>query len=236
MSKPTLGMICPSRGRPQSVRRMAKAWEVTRAWGVVPLIWALDGDDPAYDEYISEIDHGFGLEAHYHTSPQWQPMVPKLNRVAVDAVGAFGFGAVGFLGDDHVPRTDGWVFSLAADIIFSGPCILYGRDGFQDIKLPTWWVMSSSIIQALGRMVPADVQHMYCDNAVMTLGVETGTLRYLPDVLIEHMHPVAGKAEMDEGYHRVNRRQQYERDRVQFDAWLGSGLARDAKIVSALRT
>jgi hypothetical protein len=55
---------------------------------------------------------------------------------------------------------------------------------------------------------------------VLQLGKAGRCLRYMPSVLIEHMHPVAKKGEMDEGYARVNRAEQYDRDRAAFVAWL----------------
>jgi hypothetical protein len=49
------------------------------------------------------------------------------------------------------------------------------------------------------------------------------------------MHPVAGKAAWDEGHIRVNRKQQYIRDRLAFEAWVLDGLERDATLIADLR-
>jgi hypothetical protein len=45
---------------------------------------------------------------------------------------------------------------------------------------------------------------------------------YLPDVIIEHLHPAAGKAEMDEGYARVNQPKWYEEDLLTLQKYLRS--------------
>jgi hypothetical protein len=45
-------------------------------------------------------------------------------------------------------------------------------------------------------------------------------LTYLDDVIIEHMHPFAGKAEFDEGYTRVNAREMYAHDKRVFDNYM----------------
>jgi len=45
--------------------------------------------------------------------------------------------------------------------------------------------------------------HMYLDDFWKRLGTDLGALAYLPDVVIEHVHPDAGKAQRDEGYTRV---------------------------------
>lgn len=225
-----LAMLCPSRSRPESVVRMGDAWEKTGASVEIDLIWVLDLDDPRINGYREALRLFPWMKAI--SIPVWEPMVPKLNRAARWA--ATRYAQVGFLGDDHVPRTMQWCCVLAAALDQDRPVIAYGKDGFQDEALPTWWAMSSNIITKLGRMVPANVQHLYCDNAIYQLGAKSGSLVYLPEILIEHMHPVAGKAEWDEGHTRVNRRQQYDRDRLAFEAWVVEDMVADATLVREL--
>jgi hypothetical protein len=62
--------------------------------------------------------------------------------------------------------------------------------------------------------------HLFFDNFVKQLGLDLEYLKYLPDVIIEHMHPVAGKAEMDEGYERVNQPKWYEKDLLTLQRYL----------------
>lgn len=225
-----LVVLVPSRSRPESVRRMVDAWHATGAFGVAKLAFVVDMDDAQIEEYGRELDRP---EVETVAMAAWQPMVPKLNLAASWAIN--DAPAVAFMGDDHLPRTPMWANRLVTELAVSGPSIVYGRDGIQDERLPTWWAMSSSIVRALGRMVPADVQHLYCDNAILELGKAADCLRYLPDVLVEHLHPVAGKQEWDDQYRRVNRRQQYDRDGAAFRAWVKDGLARDASLITDLR-
>ena len=116
------------------------------------------------------------------------------------------------MGDDHRPRTDGWDTKMLAALRELGTGVVYGDDLLQGERLCTSWAMTSDIVRALGRMVPAPVEHMFCDNAVMDLAKAAKCLRYLPDVVIEHLHPLAGKADWDPGYWRVNRPTSTERD------------------------
>lgn len=232
MPEPKLAMLVPSRGRPGSVARMLDAWEQTGGFDHARLVWVLDRDDPEFGAYEAALRGRSSANGGYIAEiARWQPMVTKLNRAA--RIFARDFPAVGFMGDDHLPRTHGWAAKLHEVLSFRvpNPAIVYGRDGFQDSRLPTWWAMSSSVVTTLGRMVPADVQHLYCDNAIKMLGEQSGCLVYVDSVLIEHMHPVVGKGEIDEGYRRVNRRQQYERDSVQFRRWVQGGLARDVTLL-----
>jgi hypothetical protein len=64
--------------------------------------------------------------------------------------------------------------------------------------------------------------HLYFDNFVKQLGIDLSALIYLPDVIIEHLHPVAGKAEMDEGYARVNQPKWYEEDLLTLQKYIRS--------------
>jgi hypothetical protein len=78
-------------------------------------------------------------------------------------------------------------------------------------------------------MAPPTLTHLYVDNAWLDLGRALESITYLPDTVIEHLHPHAGKAEPDEGYERVNGDAMYDADRAAYDAWkihLGQDAAR----------
>jgi hypothetical protein len=56
----------------------------------------------------------------------------------------------------------------------------------------------------------------------MTLGKDLNALRYIPEVVLEHLHPVAGKAKWDEGYREVNAEEIYSADKQALDDYLAS--------------
>lgn len=229
-----LAVIIPSRSRPHNVAPIIEAWKQTRAFGVADLWWIVDADDAHVFDYQTEFAAGSSgsCQIRQRVIPQWRPLVPKLNDSAVMLRKEFGYRYLAFMGDDHLPRTPMWAQMLIEGHTRPGSGIVYGQDGFQDRRLPTWWSMDGRIIDKLGRMVPAPVQHLYCDNAVKTLGEKTDQLAYDERILIEHMHPVANKGTMDDQYARVNRRQQYDRDQAAFRGWVASGLDEDATILA----
>lgn len=230
-------MIVPSRGRPESTGRVVDAWRATGSFDDgAQLCFAIDADDPTHDAYVERLlAHPDSKQwLHLYTFDTWRPMVPKLNEVAADYAQR-GHFAIAFAGDDHLPRTPGWAAAYLDALRDLGTGIVYGDDGIQGQRLPTQWAMTADIIRALGRMVPADVEHLYCDNAIRDLGEQAGCLRYLPDVLIEHMHPVAGKAPIDAGYQRVNRREQYRKDRLAYELWRQVDCGIHAGIVRTIR-
>lgn len=226
----SLLIIVPSRSRPASIVRLLEAWTETGAWTHADLHVEVDQDDPTLDGYLA-IPPMPGLTVN--VADIWRPLVPKLNRVAEWA--ADRYEAVGFAGDDHVPRTPGWAGTYLDTLREMGTGIVYGDDGYQHENLPTEWAMTSDIIRALGRMVPAQVDHLYCDEAVRDLGRRAECIRYLPDVHIEHMHPAAKKADNDAQYKRVNSSEQYRNDGAAFKRWKKTGLAADVAKVKALR-
>jgi hypothetical protein len=241
MTDVELIVIIPTRSRPEAVERVVGAWKETRAFadGAVPL-FVYDDDDPAVAGYRAAVAR-YASSSHgeypvmFHAATTWRPLVPKLNRAAHHlAVHTPGI-AIGFAGDDHLPRTPGWVAHHLAALRRLGTGVVSCSDGYRKDELPTQWVMTSDIVAALGAMVPGQVEHLYCDNIVHDLAREAGAYAYLLDVLVEHVHPVAGKAASDEQYDRVNGSAQYKKDRRAYREWRAADMARDVETVRRLR-
>lgn len=239
IDKPLL-MIVPTRSRPQNVEPVVTAWLDTGGFTAGYLLFATDVDDPAFDDYCATLQQQSARVAHFggeiglHTQPRHTPLVPKLNSVAMLHAQYFPHQRlIGFAGDDHLPRSAGWA-ELFVELFDHDErvAVAYGDDGYQGEKLASSWVMAADVVRGLGRMVPAPVDHLFCDNSVMDVAAAADALRYVPDIVIEHVHPVAGKTETDEQYERVNGREQYRRDRPAYKRWKrDGGLAADADIV-----
>jgi hypothetical protein len=114
-----------------------------------------------------------------------------------------------------------------------GSGIAYGNDLLQGERLPTAAFMTSDIIRTLGWMCPPTLEHLYIDNAWLELGRAMGRLRYLPDVVLEHLHPDAGKAQQDQTYAEANHPDRDRRDKAAFEAWRRDGLPRDLELLRA---
>lgn len=231
-----LVVVVPTRGRPSNAGTLVDAFNAT-CTASVELCFAVDEDDPTLDDYLPLAGQQDGCPTYVticHCGP-WQPMVSKLNAVAasIAARRPRAPAAIGFFGDDHLPRTVGWDSSMLAMLDKMHGGIVYGDDLLQGRGLCTAWLMSTSIVATLGRMVPAPVEHMYSDNSVMLLGDEIGRIAYMPHVIIEHRHAIAGKAAWDDGYRAVNSPAQYARDKASFEEWRRSGFAGDVRSVQA---
>ncbi len=224
-----LEVIVPSRGRPEAVAELIAALNRTCA-ATTGITLAVDADDPAHADYAS-------LPAEVLTAEN-RSMVEALNRAALTVTnGPDAPFAVAFLGDDHRPRTKGWDQAYLDALREMGTGIVYGNDLYQGARIPTQVAMTSDIIRTLGYMAPPDLTHMYVDNAWLALGRAIGAIRYLPDVIVEHLHPVADKADWDEGYERVNAPEVYAHDKAVYDRWVRHSLPLEAMRVrqAALR-
>lgn len=188
----------------------------------VRIVVAVDPDDPALPDYRRKVRETFVLpDRLYYTG--------ALNAVAsevwddVDILGAFG--------DDVLFRTPGWDDAVRAAL--ATPGLAFPNDLAHGAGWPTAVWMSSTIARALGWLAYPGVRHQYADNVWKVLGEETGTLRYLPDVVCEHMHVAYGKADWDPTYREVYG-DHAPIDHEAFDAWLLGGRTAAVETVRAL--
>jgi hypothetical protein len=223
-----LVVIVPSRGRPDAAVELAEAFTETGAQ--CRLVFALDDDDPTHAQYAKALTK---YPAAVHIGPAPSTMVHAMNAVAnLYRDDAF---ALGFMGDDHRPRTTGWDRYYLEALRDLGTGIVYGNDLLQGSRIPTQCALTSDIVRALGFMAPPTLTHLFVDNFWRDLAMSAGCLRYLPDVVVEHMHPVAGKAGWDAGHVRVNQPSMYARDQRAYRQYQAEFMEADMATVSALR-
>jgi hypothetical protein len=229
----SLVVIVPSRGRPHTIPNLAETFANTTQDPNTELWIAVDLSDPDIGRYrdiatkldtpvtVAEVIGGY--------------MSAALNEAADIAVSNPTVEAIGFMGDDHRPRTPGWDTAYLTALRDMRVGIVYGDDGLQSEALPTQCAMSASIVRTLGWMCPPVLRHLWIDNFWLDLGRGAGCLRYLPDVFVEHMHPYVDKAVMDAGYERVNSLEMITADRTAYERYADEELARDIEKIGALR-
>ena len=210
-------VVVPSRGRPENADRLAKAFIDTNT--EADLYFIVDNDDPRWVEYTNH-DRYKVLPADNKTGG----CAASLNTGAVYLLDITKFPFYDyfvFMGDDHLPRTEGWDKAFM-EALGHNTGIVYGDDLLQGANLPTAFGMSRDLVNELRGMTFPGCIHLFFDNFVKQLGLDLNYLKYLPNVIIEHLHPVAGKAEMDEGYARVNQPKWYEQDLLILQRYLAS--------------
>jgi len=210
-----LVVIVPTRGRPNAAAEVAATFAAT-CTADTRVSFAIDADDPNRHAYLKLA----GAEQVHSIieQPPGGTMVSALNMAAETLLspdpqfGRTAPYALGFMGDDHRPRTKGWDTAYLEALRDLGTGMVFGDDQIQRERLPTQIAMTADIVRAVGSMAPASLVHLCVDNWWLELGRAAGCIRYLPGVTVEHMHPVAGKAEWDEGHRRVNAPVMYHHD------------------------
>jgi hypothetical protein len=216
-------VITPSRGRPAKAFAAYESFLRMRSPADSVMNIVVDTSDPANLEYRT-----LGIPVIEYEG-EGGGMGAPLNKVAADLAPMYDI--LGFVGDDHRFRSKDWDVPVSQALARGG--IAYGDD-LSRPDLPTQVFISSDIVQALGWMCLPGAKHLYLDDTWRYLGNEADCLYFLPQVIIEHVHPAAGKGTMDEGYARVNHPDIYSHDGTLFREWIESGQA--AKDVMNVRT
>jgi len=225
--------LVPSRGRPTVVPILADIFRTTCTtdWHLVFAVDEQDEDLPLYTAAISREPR-----TQLYINRDGATMVAALNAAARHHLDSWP-QAVAFMGDDHRPRTQGWDRDYLDALREMGTGMVYGNDLLQGEKIPTQIAMTANIPRTLGHMCPSTLTHLFVDNYWRDLGTAVGCLRYLPDTIVEHLHPFAGKAGMDEGYHRVNAPSMYHRDAFAYRTYVETGqLAADTLKIKGIRS
>lgn len=207
--------IIPTRGRPLNMERQMKAWHLTFGHKATAL-YVIDPDDPYHAEYRTRFGELGLTHASLMTLPERMRLGPTLNFLAPDLAGSEEH--IGFMGDDHLPKTINWDVFLEAELHRMKWGVVYGNDLIQGVNLPTAMVMTSNIISTLGYMVPPGLTHLFLDNFWLEMGRNTN-LRYRGDIIIQHMHPAGQTAEWDARYEEVNSPAQWGADTPVWDRY-----------------
>ncbi len=226
-------VVVPTRGRPANAIRLLEA-VVSTSTEKTDVIFGLDDDDETKDTLRARIklvgcSSGHQRDAMVEVGPR-KGMAAWTNRLVMPRIN--DYRAFASLGDDHLPRTPGWdKILLDAN---GGTGISYGDDLIMGERLPTAPVISQNIIAALGWMCAPGLDHMCCDNIWKDVGMAAGCLFYCPEVIIEHLHWVAGKAIVDETYKEAGIFSLAHPDWRAYQEWRGTRMTHDIEVVREL--
>ena len=217
-------ILVPSRGRPENIIRLMDAWGATTTRNTRLLV-LVDDDDPKLDEYLAipNIDMQVGPRLRIGGT---------LNAVApIEATKCF---AIGFMGDDHLPRTKGWDDRFLTMLKEAKVGVAWGNDLYHGANLPTAVVMTSNIVTTLGYFVMPGGIHLFLDNFWLAIGRGMDSAHYFDDVIIEHIHPYFGKAEYDETYTEANDIKVSNADETTFNNYVANQLQDDLQKLRTL--
>lgn len=216
--------LVPTRNRVENALGLLDTFYKTSVESSSGLLFVVGTEDPRYDEYVRRIPRG-----HLFVFPD-RGLVRALNHVAPLFVAEYE--AIGFMGDDHRPRTVGWDRNYLGSLRRMGAGYVYGNDLLMGERIPTQVAISSEIIRSLGFFGPPGFTHLCVDLTWKDMGEGLGRIEYLPDTIVEHMHPAAGKARNDKGYKFVNSPEMVAKDSAEYYRWKEEDLPRELECVA----
>ncbi len=220
-----LTIYVPTKGRPGKIYEHETNFYSTTTINT-RVVYILSDNDPHLKDYLKVPYIG---DDPLIVSPEKVGFVDPLNKGYLQDRREVYSYAVGFMGDDHFPRTQGWDQEMVNALIEMKSGFVYADDGFQHEAIPTQIAMTSDIPLALGYMTYPLLSHLYADNFWLDLGKAINRIKYLNNVLIEHMHPAAGKNKSDAGYDFSGSFTLDLRDKSIYQMYLDTDLEGDAK-------
>jgi len=186
-------LLLPSKGRPDKASEAIECFNKCRTTAQILLVLN-DGED-------------YNLDVPTIHVPA-QSMCEAVNIAARSVETDF----IGFIGDDHHIRTPGFDEIFERELEDSR--IVYGNDLLMKEKLATHCAMKTEVVKRLGYMAIPGLTHLFMDNFWMELGA-----KYVPEVIVEHMHYSVGKSKNDDRYKAVNSNTIFNHDKRIFDDW-----------------
>jgi len=192
-----IAILIPSRDRNHKIKELYQIWDEYLDKTVeTDCIILLDEDNESTYERLPNFKYEI-----VKTNGKRGVTYP-LNQGAMKFCGQYEY--IGFIGDDHRPKTKNWNSILYNKLKETSPfSMVYGNDLIQGGRIPTAIVMDSWYIRYFGYMIPPSITHLWCDNLWLYIGKEMNNIHYLKDVIIEHLHFGSGKSQCDAIYLEV---------------------------------
>jgi len=188
-----ISLLCPSRGRPDDLARFYNfAFGLAAERKQLELVVRVDDDDPAIEGYQMIAYWDF---ATLLVGPRNVNLSQLWNECHAVASGELFM----LCGDDLVMRTRGWdarfrhTFAAIPDRI----AYVYGDDLIWHQQLGTHGMIHRNWVDAVGYFCPPYFEADCNDSWLHEVAQLVDRLRYLPDVVTEHLHATVGKAPKD---------------------------------------
>ena len=216
-----ISLLCPSRGRPNDMERLIKSVAATATEpSRVEIMLYVDDDDPEKINYLVShknlsTDPKVGRLLNVDLLVDEPLTTPLINYILADR--AQGDILV-ITNDDQIFVDNNWDVRIdeeAAKFPDDIYCMWFNDGRYQE-KICTFPILSRKWVDTLGYIEPFLFEHFNCDLWTWQIGQMIDRLHYIPDILVEHLHPDTGKAEADETTERNLKGGRPDRDRAVF--------------------
>ncbi len=197
-NKPLISIILPTRHRVDSVNRLFDSIESTvDEIDRLEIVLYID-----YDDFESQV-----IERSVLNLVKLIGKRTIMGEMTRQCYTASSSQYIFLLNDDAVCRTKGWDTRIlrAFDKYPDGVVLVWCNDLFRGPDMPNFPVLSRSLCELMGGICPEDYNRDYIDVHLLDIFKKLHNLgyyrlEYLQDVIIEHLHHEAGKAEIDDTY------------------------------------
>jgi hypothetical protein len=149
-------------------------------------------------------------------------LMQKINVHALDIASKYKY--VGFVGDDIVFKTP-FEKTFIEHLSSVDYGMAYGDDMVWGQALATHPFITSNAITAVGFFGCPAVEHNYFDNYWQAIFSSLDKIVYLPEILMEHVHPIVGKEVADNIYKEIENKLQL--DEIKFTRYMSNNLVED---------
>lgn len=190
-----ISILSPTKKRPGHIRNLINSIHET-ADNVedLELVLYIDEDDNSYDDLLKE---DLGIEIKYIKGPKIV-ISDMWNKCCNIATGPIYHHA----SDDFLYRSKSWDTKVKQhfDACDDKIILVYGMDGHQNQNLGTLSFIHKNWVNVVGYLVPGFFDVDWCDTWINDVAHGIGRRIYDDSIYTEHLHPAAGKSEIDETY------------------------------------
>lgn len=113
-----------------------------------------------------------------------------------------------YCADDVIFRSRAWDNLVEMNYLQSKhkTCLIHGDDlGQNSQKIATHGFISRELYELLGYILPELFKSDFCDTWITEICSKSGIRIFIQQLVIEHMHPAWGKAQIDSTYRSTNK-------------------------------
>lgn len=201
----SIALLCPSRERPEQLKRMIESMSNTAITSMPTVFLALNSDDAVIYQEV------YGIRVFIMIVPDNMPTAHKWNLLAQEAM-KMGHKLFMLAADDMVFATKGWDKGLLDDYEkLENKIHIYAFQDSRDESGTPHIIATKEYIEVMNYFVPPYFLHWQIDTWTVEIAKANNCFTHLKDYLLIHDKP-SDKGEGDETHNRIRQWGWRERD------------------------
>ena len=136
-----------------------------------------------------------------------------------------------YAADDILFKTESWDLIVKKGLSGKSACLVYGNDlGRPRQEIATHGFMTRDFARLNGYLLPELFSADFCDTWLTSIARMAKSLKYMPELEIEHMHPSWGKSLIDQTYESREGKKNY------LVLWVKFKLTFPIRLILAIKT